>query len=277
MFRLFSDIWKKFKEYIVLIILLVISLLILTSNKRPSAKKFSSMFFGTFANFSSVISDALDITKYKIANTELQKENAELMLEVNRLRQYGIENAELRDLIGLKDSVHYPLFPATVISKSLLKPQGTFTLNVGKDNGVRPGMPVINEFGLVGIVYASSDNFSIVRTLKNIDLSLTVKDERSRADGIMKWNGSNLVIINVPKTYDVEPGDRIITSELSSIVAMPIPVGIVTGLTKVETGIFNEVTIVPFVNFVRADHVFVIKVIENKEKDNLQLNFFNRK
>lgn len=277
MFRLFSDIWKKFKEYIVLIILLVISLLILTSNKRPSAKKFSSMFFGTFANFTSVISDALDITKYKIANTELQKENAELMLEVNRLRQYGIENAELRDLIGLKDSVHYPLFPATVISKSLLKPQGTFTLNVGKDNGVRPGMPVINEFGLVGIVYASSDNFSIVRTLKNIDLSLTVKDERSRADGIMKWNGSNLVIINVPKTYDVEPGDRIITSELSSIVAMPIPVGIVTGLTKVETGIFNEVTIAPFVNFVRADHVFVIKVIENKEKDNLQLNFFNRK
>ncbi len=277
MFRLFSDIWKKFKEYIVLIILLVISLLILTSNKRPSAKKFSSMFFGTFANFSSVISDALDITKYKIANTELQKENAELMLEVNRLRQYGIENAELRDLIGLKDSVHYPLFPATVISKSLLKPQGTFTLNVGKDNGVRPGMPVINEFGLVGIVYASSDNFSIVRTLKNIDLSLTVKDERSRADGIMKWNGSNLVIINVPKTYDVEPGDRIITSELSSIVAMPIPVGIVIGLTKVETGIFNEVTIAPFVNFVRADHVFVIKVIENKEKDNLQLNFFNRK
>lgn len=277
MLRLFSDIWKKFKEYIVLIILLVISLLILTSNKRPSAKKFSSMFFGTFANFSSVISDALDITKYKIANTTLQKENAELMLEVNRLRQYGIENAELKDLIGLKDSVHYPLFPATVISKSLLKPQGTFTLNVGKDNGVKPGMPVINEFGLIGIVYASSDNFSIVRTLKNIDLSLTVKDERSQADGIMKWNGSNLVIINVPKTYDVEPGDRIITSELSSIVAMPIPIGIVTGLTKVETGIFNEVTIAPFVNFVRADHVFVIKVIENKEKDNLQLNFFNRK
>ncbi len=277
MFRLFSDIWKKFKEYIVLIILVVISLIILASNKKPSAKKFSSLFFGTFSNFSSVISDALDITKYKIANTTLQKENAELMLEVNRLRQYGIENAELKDLIGLKDSVHYPLFPATVIAKSLLKPQGTFTLNVGKDNGVKPGMPVINEFGLIGIVYASSDNFSIVRTLKNIDLSLTVKDERSRADGIMKWNGSNLVIINVPKTYDVEPGDRIITSELSSIVAMPIPIGIVTGLTKVETGIFNEVTIAPFVNFVRADHVFVIKVIENKEKNNLQLNFFNRK
>ena len=277
MFEIFSVIWKKFKEYIVLVLLLIISLIILSSSQKPSAKKASSVFFGVFANFSSVISDALDIAKYKSENSSLRKTNAELMLEINKLRQYGIENSELKDLLGIKDTLHYPILPANVVSKSLSRSQGTFTLNVGRRDNVRPGMPVINEFGLVGIVYSTSSNYSIVRTLENLDLSLTVKDERSRVDGIMKWNGANLVIINVPKTFDVEPGDRIITSDISSIVAMPVPIGVVVGLNNVETGIFNEVKLKPFVDFVTTENVFVIKVVESKEEDNLELNFFNRK
>ncbi len=277
MFEIFSVIWKKFKEYIVLVLLLIISLIILSSSQKQSAKKASSVFFGVFANFSSVISDALDIAKYKSENSSLRKTNAELMLEINKLRQYGIENSELKDLLGIKDTLRYPILPANVVSKSLSRSQGTFTLNVGRRDSVRPGMPVINEFGLVGIVYSTSSNYSIVRTLENLDLSLTVKDERSRVDGVMKWNGANLVIINVPKTFDVEPGDRIITSDLSSIVAMPVPVGVVVGLNNVETGIFNEVKLKPFVDFVTTENVFVIKVVESKEEDNLELNFFNRK
>ena len=277
MFEIFSVIWKKFKEYIVLVLLLIISLIILSSSQKQSAKKASSVFFGVFANFSSVISDALDIAKYKSENSSLRKTNAELMLEINKLRQYGIENSELKNLLGIKDTLHYPILPANVVSKSLSRSQGTFTLNVGRRDSVRPGMPVINEFGLVGIVYSTSSNYSIVRTLENLDLSLTVKDERSRVDGVMKWNGANLVIINVPKTFDVEPGDRIITSDLSSIVAMPVPIGVVVGLNNVETGIFNEVKLKPFVDFVTTENVFVIKVVESKEEDNLELNFFNRK
>ena len=78
-------------------------------------------------------------------------------------------------------------------------------------------MPVINDQGLMGIIYSTSDDFSIARTLRNRDLKLTVKDERSRIDGIMKWNGEDLVMVDIPKTYDIKPGDRIITSELSSI------------------------------------------------------------
>jgi len=112
--------------------------------------------------------------------------------------------------------------------------------------------------------------------LKNIDLKLTVKDERSRVDGIMKWNGEDLIIVNVSKTYDVEPGDRIITSDLSSIVPVPIPVGVVIELSKVETGIFNEVKLKPFVDFVRVENVFVMEIVQSKQKNDLELNFYNR-
>jgi len=125
-------------------------------------------------------------------------------------------------------------------------------------------------------VYATSKDFSIARTLKNFELKLVVKNERSRVDGVLKWNGEDLVIVNVPKTYDIEPGDRVVCSELSSIVSLPIPIGIVVGLQNVQTGIFNSVKIKPYVDFSRIENVFVVGVIESKQKNNLELNFFKK-
>ena len=277
MFRFFSKLWQNFKEYIVLVLLLIISLFILSQNQNPKVRQVKAVAFGSFAAVTSVVSDVINISSYKKENERLRRINADLMLQVNRLREYGIVNQELKKLLSLKDSVKYPLIPATVVSKLSTRSQGGITMNVGEKDSVKPGMPVINDRGMVGIIISVSKEYSIARTLQNIDLKLTVKDERSRIDGIMKWNGKDLVIVDVPKTYDIEPGDRIVTSEISSIVPVPVPVGIVTGLSKVETGIFNEAKIKPFVDFSNVENVFVIRIVESKQKNNLELNFYNRK
>ncbi|MGA7722716.1 MAG: rod shape-determining protein MreC [Ignavibacteriaceae bacterium] len=276
MFRPFSNIWENFKEYIVLVVLIIICLFTLSINQKPAAKKVKSLAFGSFAAFSSVISDIFDFAGVRSENEKLRKFNAELMLQVSELRKFGIENSELKQLLSLKDSSNFPLIPATIISKSLSRSQNTITLNVGKNDGLKPGMPVINDQGLVGVVSSISDDFAIVQTLKNVELKLTVKDERSGVEGIMKWNGSELVMVDIPKTYDIQPGDRIVTSQLSSIVDVPVPIGMALGLSKVETGIFNEAKIKPYADFIKAEHVFVISIVESKQKNGLELNFFNR-
>ena len=276
MFRFFSKIWNEFKEYIILVLLLILSLVTLSLNEKPGIKKVHSLAFGAFASVTSVISNVINTAKVESENERLRRVNAELMLQVNKLREYAVVNEQLKKLLEIKDSLSYPLIPAKVVSKSLTKSQSTITINIGSQDGVKPGMPVINDMGLVGIVNSTSEDYAIARTLKNIDLKITVKDERSRVDGVMKWNGEDLVIINVPKTYDVEPGDRIISSELSSIVPVPIQVGVVLGLTKVEEGIFNEVKIKSYVDFVSVENVFVIGIVESKEKKNLELNFYKR-
>jgi len=276
MYRFFSRLWEEYKEYIILLLLLIISLITLSLNQKPGIKKVRAIAFGTFASATSVISDVINTAKVQSENERLRRVNAELMLQVNRLREYGILNQELKGLVGLKDTFNYPLIPATIVSKSYTKSQSTITINAGSNQGVKPGMPVINDQGLIGIVHSISNDFAIARTLKNIDLKLTVKDERSRVNGILKWNGEDLVIVDVPKTYDIETGDRIITSELSSIIPVPLPVGIVTGLSKIETGIFNEVKVKPFVDFVKVEHVFVLGVVQSKQKNDLELNFYKR-
>ena len=171
--------------------------------------------------------DFFNISNLKNENEKLRRTNAELMLQISRLREYGIVNEDLKGLLALKDTSNLPLIPATIVSKSFTKSQGTITLNAGKNQLVKVGMPVITDQGLVGIIHSISDNFSIARTLTNVDLKLTVKCERTRENAIMKWNGEWLVLINIPKTFDLKKGDRIITSEISSIVPFPLPVGLV--------------------------------------------------
>lgn len=276
MLRFISSVWWNFKEYIILILLLVISFISLSLNQNPAIKKVRAIAFGSFAASTAILSDIVNIAKVKSENERLREINAELMLQINKLREYGVVNETLRKLIGLKDTLKYPLIPALTVSKSFTIAQGTITLNAGSDNGVKPGMPVINEKGLIGIIYATSKDYSIARTLKNFELKLVVKNERSRVDGILKWNGEDLVIVNVPKTYDIEPGDRIVCSELSSIISLPIPIGVVVGLQIVKTGIFNSVKIKPYADFSQTENVFIIGIIESKQKNDLELNFFKR-
>ncbi|HEY7751827.1 MAG TPA: rod shape-determining protein MreC [Ignavibacteriaceae bacterium] len=274
MIKFLSNAWGSFKEYAVLIILVILSLTLLTRNQDQQVQKVRAIAFGSFAAVTSIFTNIFNTSSIANENEELRKVNAELMLQVSKLREYGITNEELKGLITLKDTLQLPLIPATVVSNSLSLTQHTITLNVGLKDSVKPGMPVINYAGLIGVVHTSSNNFSIVRTIKNVDLKLTVKNERSRIHGIMKWDGEEFTIVNIPKTFDFEPGDRIISSEISSIVPVPLPVGLVQEIDDVETEVFKRVKVKPFVDLLSVENLFVLGIVKSRQKENLELNFY---
>jgi len=276
MFKLFSNVWNQFKEYLVLISLVIISLSLLTQNNNPQVQKVRALAFGSFAAVTSVFYDVFNITQLKNENVVLRRLNAEMMMQLSMLREQGILNRELKGMLGFKDSSSLPLTPATIVSKSLSITQNTITINAGKTEGLKPGMPVISYRGLVGIIQSCSENFSIARTLKNVDLKLTVKNEKNRLNGILKWDGEKLMIVDVPRTYDFDVGDRIITSEISSIIPVPIPVGIVSKIEDDKTGLLNLIHIKPFEEVLSVENVFILMIVENAEKNNLELNFYNR-
>ena len=276
MFRFLSHLWTNFKEYIVLVLLILISLIILTQNRNPGVQKIRAIAFGSFATVTSVINNLFSITDLKRENEELRKTNAKLMIQISRLREYGLVNDELKSLLSFKDTSDLPLIPASIVSRSLSMTQNTITLNAGAKDSVLPGMPVINDKGFIGLVQSTSEDYSIARTLNNVDLKLTVMDERSRINGIMKWTGEEFVIINIPYTFDIEVGDRIITSEVSSIVPIPIPVGIVEEFKAGETGVFSYIRVKPFVDLTPVENVFILAVVKSKQIDDLELNFYKR-
>ena len=276
MFKLFSNVWNQFREYLVLILLVLISLTLLTQNNNPQVQKVRALAFGSFATVTSIFYDLFNITQLKNENKVLRKLNAEMMIQLSMLREQGILNRELKGMLVIKDTTSLPLMPATIVSKSLSITQNTITINVGNKEGIKPGMPVLSYRGLVGIIQTCSENFSIARTLKNVDLKMTVKNEKNRLNGIMKWDGEKLIIVDVPRTYDFDIGDRIITSEISSIIPVPIPVGIVSNIEEDKTGLLNLIQIKPFEEVLSVENVFILMMVENAEKNNLELNFYNR-
>jgi rod shape-determining protein MreC len=274
MFRFIREIWSNFKEYIVLVILLLVSLISLTLNDHQSTKKIRTLAFGSFSVVSSLIHDYIKISDVKSENESLRRRNSELMFEISKLRDYGILNTQLKNLINLRDTLHYKLYPGAIVSKTYASSQSTFTINIGSKDSITVGMPVLNGDGFIGLIHSVSEDYSIVRNLHNSNLKVIVKDERSRFQGILRWNGSYLTVTNLPKTADINVGDRIITSELSSLVSIPIPVGIVKEVLNPEKGYFNDLIIEPLVDIYGVEYVFVLGLSKKVVNNNIELNFY---
>jgi cell shape-determining protein MreC len=67
-----------------------------------------------------------------------------------------------------------------------------------------------------------------------------------------------------------------VISELSTIIPIVLPVGIAYSMDNVETGIFNEIVVGPFVDFNKIEYVFVIPIVSSKEVKNLELNLIKK-
>ena len=231
---------------------------------------------GSLAVFNSLVSDFAEIFSPQGELVSAKKENAELMLKLNMLREYGLENNELKNLLSFNDTSGYPLVAGKVVSRLVSKVQGTFIINIGRSDSILVGMPVINNKGLVGLVTDISNDFSVVRTLQNSNLKLAVKDQRSNINGVISWDGIQLLIKNIPVTSDIMQGDRIVTSEFSTIVPPEIPVGIVSNKSNTVSGLLSRVTVQPFVEFDQIKNVFVLQLVQSSQIDSLELNLLRK-
>lgn len=273
----FYSLFQSFKSYLILIILIIISFFLMSLSESESTQKLRALALSTFSRVSGVFGYVNFITDLRSDNEELRRRNAELMLENNQLREFGLENSELREMLAFQDTSSYELIASEVISKSYLADQVNFTINKGTKDSVKPGMPVISHNGLLGIVYTTTENYSIVRTYKNVNLKIIVKLLNSGTPGILKWNGTELIMQGIPKTLQLKKGERIITSEISSLIGINLPVGEVVKILNPESGLFNDILIEPYVDLNSTLNVFVMRMVQSKKVDNYELNYLKTK
>ncbi len=264
------DFIVLFKEYAVLSALLIVSLILMALGDNTQIRHIRSIatiVYGVVQNQLAFIPRYLAL---RSESDMLRRMNIDLADEVSRLRDARIENSKLRTLLGLRESLRYPLIAGKVVGKNLTLLRNTATLNIGKLDGVLPHMPVINEGGLLGVVSAVSDHYSVVRIVLNADFRASAKVERSRVDGILAWDGDALLLTNVAKTLDVKAGDSLVTSEYSSTYPPNIRVGVVREVTQQEGSLFKRVVVSPGVDFVSAEDVFVITYTPDPERQQLE-------
>lgn len=260
------DILFALREYVLLSVLLIVSLVLLSLNDNVQIKSIRSFATVVLAVGQDQLSFISNYFGLKRENELLRRVNIELADQANQLREAKLENLRLRQMVGLREQSQYSLVAAKVIGKNLTLLRNTLTLDLGAVDSVREQMPVVSEAGLVGVVVAVSDYYSVINIVPNVDFRASVKVQRSRVDGILAWDGKSLMLKNVAKTLDVKSGDVLITSEYSSMFPQGIRVGIVSEVTEQEGTLFKSVTIAPAVDFVKLEEVFVILATPNAER-----------
>jgi rod shape-determining protein MreC len=259
MFNRLYDFAFQFKEYLALAVCGTASIFLLTFNDNPQIRSIRTIAVASVGFLQDVFDIVPNYVDLRAENRALRELNVTLADEVNRLREARLENIRLRGMIGLNERPRPSHLPANVVGKNLQLLRNTITLDVGQREGVRVNMPVVTGSGLVGKVTTASIRYAIAQILLNKDLRVSAKVQRSRVDGIVRWEGGGrLRLSNVAKTLDVLPGDVVVTSEYSSIYPAGIRIGVVTDTHPVEGSLFQSIEIAPDVDFNRLEEVFVL-------------------
>lgn len=276
MIKFTQKIIYQFKEYFILLLLVLISLLFISNSENPKAKRIQAFALANFAVVQNVTSSFVSIFVKDESIEELKKQNALIMLQLEKSRKAVKENQELRSLLGLKDTSKYTLIAANVVSKLVNKFQGNFIIDRGYEHGLVKGMPVITSAGLAGIIMDVEKNYSVARTLYNTSLNVAVTIPRTNVNGILNFNGRDLIIKNIPTTYDVKVGDVIQTSEFSTAFPPAIPIGTIEKKELNMLGLLHSLYVKPFSDINTSSFLFVVKVVPSKQINNLEMNLIKK-
>lgn len=257
----------RFKEYSALSALTIVSLIMMNLGNTTDLGGYRSIVVGGIGWMQSAFSWIPNPIALKNENAALRELNLQLSDERAKIRQSIIENAKLRKMLEFKKASTTPLITADIVGKTTTEARNYATINRGKKDGVEVGMPVVTDAGLVGLVVGTSDGYSVIRLLINRESRIAGKIQRSRIDGILIWDGEDaLTMKNIPKSYDVQVGDEVITSSYSNRYPSNIKIGTVMETRDDGTSLFRKILVKPSVNFLTLEQVFVMKLLPNPER-----------
>ena len=261
------------KEYIIFSALIVISLLLIFQNDNVQirfVRVIAVNVIGTIQDGFSIIPNIFELER---ENKSLRETNIDLSKELSMLKEAKLENLRLNQMLEFKQRTNYRVATGKIIGKTLIQTRNNITINIGENDSVKIGMPVITDRGLVGKIVATSGNYSIAQILLNKDLKVSAKDQRSRVDGIIAWDGEGKIRMkNVSKSADVKVGDILMTSEYSNSFPAGIPIGYVKTDNTLDN-LFKNIEVECFVNFETVEEVFVLKFLSEDERRDLEKKF----
>ena len=270
------NFFLKYNYWFLFILLEMISfaLLFRFNNYQGSA------FFTSSNQVAGMVYEAANnVTGYfhlKSINDDLVQKNVELELQMERLRSALMElTADSAGLEKMKSDAlkGYDIYRADVINNSLTHVDNYITIDKGENDGIRPEMGVINGNGVVGIVYQTSANYSVVIPILNSKSSISCKIKRSDYFGFLKWDGGSseyATVKDMPRHSLFSLGDTIVTSGHSAVFPGGIPIGTVEDMSDSHDGLSYLLKVKLFTDFGRLNDVRVIAQKGQEEQIELE-------
>jgi rod shape-determining protein MreC len=201
-----------------------------------------------------------DIARLRQTNAELEAENARLQIQVIELQQQVIEAQVLATLLDYARSRADNRYIAAAVIQFDTSPFLHYiVINRGSDDGLRSGMPVITDQGLVGKIAAVTAGAARVQLITDPDSSVNVRLQSTGEEVVLIGSlTSDLSLEMIPQSANVQTGDLVVTSGLGGNFPPNLVIGQLTTVRKRDFDLFQSATLQPAVDFSELEIVLVI-------------------
>ena len=201
-----------------------------------------------------------DVARLRQRNAELEAEVSRLQTEIIELKQQIVDTRVLSALVDFaRVNPENRVIAAAVIGRDPSPFVKYVIINRGSDDGLRRGMPVVTQQGLVGRVAAVTAGAARVQLLVDSGSSVNVRLEPSRAQAVLLGSVTGeLTLDMIPQLAAVQIGDLVLTSGLGGNYPQNILIGQVVNLRRKETDLFQQAVIQPVVDFNQLEIVLII-------------------
>lgn len=271
---------RKYQRIIIACILLVISLIILSYGvKQPeepgvprrlileTAAPLINVLNSSFRTVSEVWKRYLFLVGLEEENRRLKKENARLVSEVIKYREGYLESSRLQKLLELSENIEYSSIAARVIAKDQASINKTILIDRGTAHGIRVGLPVVADQGVVGRTIETTWHASRVLLLIDENSNIDALIQGSRVQGILQGSSPGGCSLKyVPKTETINAGDVVLTSGLAGMFPKGLLLGVVQRADKTDSGLFQKIVVTPSVDLSRLEEVVILLIHKDNPK-----------
>lgn len=236
-----------------------------------------------FTQANALMGTVLDWEAKAIQYIHLADNNKKLTHE-NLVLQYNME--VMRDeLTRLKKDSSYTekvlaeflqdvhLIPAQIINNSIRDKDNYMTINRGEMDGVKPEMGVVSGTGVVGIVFQTTNHYSLIMPILHSKSSISCRLRDTDYFGYLKWRGGNPLqayIDDIPRHAKFHVGDIVETSGYSNVFPAGIFVGRVAQIHNSDDGLSYQLEVQLSTDLSRLREVCVVAQENQIELDSLE-------
>ena len=244
--------YKNKKTGIIGVIITIIVLVVIVIISNIKIEDFSHIG-GALSSFVMPVQNGITYIKNKFSG------NSTFFSDLATIKE---ENETLKEYVNLKDKyTEYTTIPGYVINKNTSNYSNIIVINIGKNDGVDVGMPVIADAGLVGHIISVTDTTAKVQTLLDTSSAVSSVVGTARDSVIIKGNLENSNMLKgtyIPTSAALLEGDKVETSGLGGIYPKGITIGTVKQIIETKNLTNRYILVEPAVNFDKLETVLVI-------------------
>ncbi len=210
--------------------------------------------------FSDFFGSPRDMATLREENIVLRNEVAQLQSEIIALQENLAQAEILYTLLDFaRNNPEHEYVAATVIGREISPYLQYIIIDKGSNNGIRYGMPVVTQQGLVGRIDAVISDAARIQLITDAGSVVNVRLKTANVEGQVSGSITGEVSLDmVPIDSQVDIGEVILTSGLGGTYPPNIFVGQVLSMQSRQNALFQTGSVQPIVDFSVLSAVLVI-------------------